>query len=265
MVLSKKIHVVAHTKYGFPCKGLFATEDIAEGEVIWHFNTSDELLRQYTRAQILAAPQPEQDVLIMYSYMLDDDCYGSTHDPEEDSSYYFNHSCEPNCWYKGDENIVARRDIKVGEHVCYDYALTETESSMHFGLKCLCGSAQCRRELDFSQYRSPRFMAEFRGHTTAFIARKHAENGWVDRRAQLRHKEGGGGLGLFASASGFKAGEKVLVFSGKVVHKEQLMEPGSVSQREYELSLQVAEDLWQIPAVKRTGDTKETGDFINHW
>jgi SET domain-containing protein len=33
--------------------------------------------------------------------------------PQEDVSYYFNHSCAPNCWYKEDKYLVASRDIQV--------------------------------------------------------------------------------------------------------------------------------------------------------
>lgn len=43
----------------------------------------------------------------------------------------------------------------------------------------------------------------------------------------------------------FRAGEKILVFSGKVVHRDQLLEPGALSARDWEMSLQVHQDLWQ--------------------
>ena len=146
MVLNPKIQVHVFCKYsGIRCRGLQATAPIAKGEWIWRWE--NEPLYTFTREQMLTHPDPhERAAIINYSYMLEDDLYGSETDPEHgDTSYFVNHTCDPNCWYTSDSEIVALRDIEAGEEVAYDYAFTETEASPHAGLKCMCGSANVRR------------------------------------------------------------------------------------------------------------------------
>lgn len=69
--------------------------------MIWEYKESTEILRTYHKKDIDSEPDPAaRENIITYSYMLDDDVFGSTPTPEEDTSYYFNHSCAPNCWYQ---------------------------------------------------------------------------------------------------------------------------------------------------------------------
>lgn len=141
------------------------------------------MFHTFTREQILTAPEDVRKNLMTYSYMIGYDAYGSTADPAEDPSYFFNHSCDPNCWYDTDDKLVAMRRIEPGEHVVYDYAFTETEArcevqlrhgaclrphhvsrtlrSFHAGMVCRCGAPHCRGRLDFGEYRSPAFMAKY--------------------------------------------------------------------------------------------------------
>jgi len=178
--------------------------------------------------------------------------FGSTLDPESDPSWYFNHSCDPTCWYEGDLKIVTCRDIKKGEQLNYDYSCTETESSMHYGMLCKCGTPRCRGELKFSEWRSRAFVKKNFGHLNEFIWRKHSENSWYDPRAEVRHKIGGS-FGMYTRLQKdcmIKEGQIVVVFSGKIVHRDQMLEPGAISKRDFEMSLQVSPNLWQIPSWK---------------
>ncbi len=34
-------------------------------------------------------------------------------------------SCDPNVWISSDDSIVARRDIRAGEEMCFDYSTTD--------------------------------------------------------------------------------------------------------------------------------------------
>jgi hypothetical protein len=52
-----------------------------------------------------------------------------------------NHSCHPNTVYKG-LNVIALRDIQVGEELTLDYAQFLDENIEPF--KCTCGSSNCR-------------------------------------------------------------------------------------------------------------------------
>ncbi|ETV83200.1 hypothetical protein H257_03987 [Aphanomyces astaci] len=262
-MLTEVVQVKQFNDYGFECWGLFAKEDLPKGTLVWYAEGHD-VLETFTKAEILA--HPEQETLITYSYMRGDDKFCSTLNPSSDPSWYFNHSCMPTCWYEGDERITTCRDVKKGEQLAYDYSCTETESSMHYGLRCLCGTAACRGVLTFSEWRSRAYVRKNKGHLNDYVWEKHAENSWYDSRTEVRAK-GGDSRGLFARIQKdavIKAGEIVVVFSGKIVHRNEVSEPGAISKRDLEMSLQVAPDLWQIPSWKESGEKYDTSDFINH-
>ncbi|OQR90728.1 hypothetical protein ACHHYP_05288 [Achlya hypogyna] len=262
-MLTEVVEVKKFNDYGFECMGLFAKEDLPKGTLVWYSEDID-VVDIYTKAEILAHPQ--KDTLITYSYMRGDDRYGSTLNPSSDPSWYFNHSCDPTTWYETDDRIKTCRDVKKGEQLTYDYACTETESSMHFGLQCLCGTAACRGVLTFSEWRSRKFIKKNRDHLNEHVWKKHSENSWYDPRAEVRHKSGGA-MGLFARLQKdavIKKGEIICVFSGKIVHRDHILEPGAVSKRDFEMSLQVAPTLWQIPSWKESGEKCDTSDYINH-
>lgn len=105
--------------------GVFTTEDIRQGKMIWKFFDSDHIF--YKNAdEILAVInklktfEEKQDYLV-HCYSLDDRvCY------ELDDGHCMNHSEKPNCGYdvKRDGkrlNAYALRDIKKGEEILVSY------------------------------------------------------------------------------------------------------------------------------------------------
>ena len=58
-----------------------------------------------------------------------------------------NHSCDPNCGVRQNENgapdLVAMRFIACGEEITFDYAM-RNYSIEHFPSRCRCGSGICR-------------------------------------------------------------------------------------------------------------------------
>lgn len=55
---------------------------------------------------------------------------------------FLNHSCEPNALFNPDKLIIiALRDIKAGEEICFNYHTTEYEISSPF--LCKCSSKKC--------------------------------------------------------------------------------------------------------------------------
>ncbi|CAI5995228.1 unnamed protein product [Closterium sp. NIES-64] len=258
MGLHSHIVVQEHELYGFQCRGLFAHSFIAHGEVVCDWDEGE--IRGYHASDLSAEPDKEKrETMIRYAYMVGDDLYDTTADPEDDPSFYYNHSCDPNTWYANPRCMVALRDIQPGEHVTYDYACTETEGSMHAGLRCRCGAACCRGTLNFTEWRSHDWQRRFAGHCSAYIEQKMAESGWYDPRVVTRYKVRGADAfkGLFALAS-IRRGEPLLVFAGKLVGLDYLL--GS-DERVRELSLRVNDHLWQVPDPTRG---PETPDFINH-
>ncbi len=57
--------------------------------------------------------------------------------------WYFNHSCEESVGFNEHGDFTARRNIKKGEELTYDYGLAE--SNPQFRMACLCGAPQCRK------------------------------------------------------------------------------------------------------------------------
>lgn len=63
---------------------------------------------------------------------------------------WINHSCDPNCTIVGDGDkifIHAKRTIRAGEELCYDYKITLEERhtpALKRRYACLCGTRKCR-------------------------------------------------------------------------------------------------------------------------
>jgi hypothetical protein len=299
MGLHEALHVKSFATYGFPCRGLFvkAGSRIEKGETVWWFDKHHDSLRIYSKEQIMNAPTKPMTfseinltvgsssetisvydaeivpnpmkALKTYSYMLDDDCFASTPNPNEDISYYINHSCKPNIGFSGDDKLIALRDIECGEQVVRDYAYTETQDSHHYGMICECASQDCRGFLDFLQYKDPMYIQEQYPYCSSYIQRKMSENGWVHdhvvRRLVFR-PDGKSNLvyGLFALQP-IPAGTNVIIMGGKIVSGKFLPK---LDKRNQQMSLQIDNDKWLIPnQVLSYGIapfTYETACYINH-
>lgn len=67
-----------------------------------------------------------------------------------------NHSCNPNSFIKGKNELVALKDIKKGEEITYDYSTTMNDNeekivkagSRLWTCKCNCGANNCRHIID---------------------------------------------------------------------------------------------------------------------
>lgn len=59
------------------------------------------------------------------------------------------HSCEPNCGIQDLFKIVAMRDIKKDEELCWDYEMSENSD---WQMECLCGSKNCRKLIGVYKY-----------------------------------------------------------------------------------------------------------------
>jgi uncharacterized protein len=64
-----------------------------------------------------------------------------------------NHSCDPNAVIIERNELIALRDIEIGEEITYDYSLTEwsdNDSWQDYGewfMECKCGSPLCRKKI----------------------------------------------------------------------------------------------------------------------
>ena len=88
-----------------------------------------------------------------------------------DECVLFNHSCEPNCGFDGDDGntIVAMRPIAVGEELTYDYHFLETEPSLIRGLACKCDTPSCVGSLMFDRYRDEEFQKQYYEYMSPYL------------------------------------------------------------------------------------------------
>jgi hypothetical protein len=93
-------------------------------------------------------------------------------------SRYLNHSCNPTAGVRGRNVIVATRNIKKGEEVTIDYALSETYPLWH--MPCRCGSKNCRRTVKPYQDLSDQRKRKFIPYTSKYILDMKMHLSWKD-------------------------------------------------------------------------------------
>jgi uncharacterized protein len=122
--------------------GVFALQDIPEGILVHRMegelSTLDEMIaRVHTGDEAASDP-----------FQIEDDLFLDL----EETSRSFNHSCNPNVYVRGKNELVALRPIPKGEEITFDYATTmryDAEKILASGHElwtctCLCGAANCR-------------------------------------------------------------------------------------------------------------------------
>jgi hypothetical protein len=116
------------SKFG---KGLFADETILNGSLI-------TTITGYPMNFIEAVSLGEKE---SYPFQVGISEYIA---PDRNAMWqYINHSCDPNCGVNEHLEIVAIREIKIGEELFYDYSTTMLER--HWTMPCQCNSENCRR------------------------------------------------------------------------------------------------------------------------
>ena len=126
-------------------RGVFAARTIRKGETIIEYRG-----RRTTWEEASEADGDDGDPYHTFLFSLDD---GRVIDAavRGNAARYINHSCAPNCeTYEDDRGrvfIEARRTIRAGEELSYDYHL-EVDGKVGPRLKrayaCRCGAPRCR-------------------------------------------------------------------------------------------------------------------------
>ncbi|MEM8867387.1 MAG: SET domain-containing protein-lysine N-methyltransferase [Verrucomicrobiota bacterium] len=124
-------------------RGLYAKTKIkAETDIIQYVGekiTKEESTRRALEWEEQARKSGEG---LVYIFELDDD-WDLDGREGENPARYMNHSCDGNCEavnYEGEIWISARRDIKKGEELVYDYGYDMEHFIDH---PCKCGSHNC--------------------------------------------------------------------------------------------------------------------------
>lgn len=83
---------------------------------------------------------------------------------------YVNHSCNPNAGLSGQIGLVAMRDIKAGEEVCFDYAMSDTMPYDEFD--CVCGQPNCRGRITGNDWQRPDLQKRYAGYFSPHVQRR---------------------------------------------------------------------------------------------
>lgn len=110
-------------------KGLVATAVIEKNEVVAEFDGE-----VYEADKATDLPEKAANHAIQFAPHTYRDSIGFAR--------CMNHSCEPNCGYRGLFTLVAMRDIAAGEELFFDYEMSEDSD---YRIQCLCNTPSCRK------------------------------------------------------------------------------------------------------------------------
>lgn len=141
-------------------RGVFAARDFEAGEV---------LFRATGRA---VDHQTEHSIQIGWDLHVDVD----------PPARYLNHACDPNAGVKtgvdGLPIFIARRRIRRGDEIRYDYAMTEfrhyerAHPDEDFDLTCHCGSPRCRGTFGYYSKLSEALRTEYAGFIAEYLVQQ---------------------------------------------------------------------------------------------
>jgi hypothetical protein len=102
---------------------------------------------------------------------IDDDLFIApvTDEERELSMLYSNHSCDANLGMRGEITFVAMRNIRAGEELTHDWAMTDDDD---YSVECNCGAANCRRILTGKDWQRTELQKRYAGYFSAHLARK---------------------------------------------------------------------------------------------
>lgn len=88
-----------------------------------------------------------------------------------DGIFQVNHSCNPNCGFRGQIVLVAIRDIQAGEEVTYDYAMTDANwnDAIYQEMECLCGTDNCRNTISGKDWRRKDLQEKYKEYFSSFV------------------------------------------------------------------------------------------------
>ena len=146
--------VVKMTENG---RGVFASRDFARGDLI--LETNGKVLNHQT----------EHSLQIGWGVHL-----------EPDSPIrLLNHSCEPSAGVKtnarGIPDFYAFRDLRAGEEITFDYAMTEfthyprQDEDLEFSMDCYCGSDTCRGRLGYYSELTDEVKKKYQGFVSDYL------------------------------------------------------------------------------------------------
>lgn len=146
--------------------GIFARADIRKDERLAIFGGKIMLIDE-----MYQLPENMQS----YTMQIEERFVLGPASPVPEDTDFFNHSCDPNCGFKGQVFLVAMRDINDGEEITFDYGMTVSESvgsDMVFKMACACGSSLCRKTITEQDWMLPELQVRYKGYFSQYIQDK---------------------------------------------------------------------------------------------
>jgi len=179
----KAIEVREVTFAGEKHSGLYASEFIPKGTVIYENDPLELETRSITRADLNLIDDGTRKRWWIYCWQLEENRYsGPRLDMNLDDALprdalnYLNHSCDPNVGYDGDDCLVALRDIHQNEAITYDYAMSETDPEAFPEFECECNSYNCRGVIKPTDYLIPDVQTRYAGRFLSYVVKKQKEH-----------------------------------------------------------------------------------------
>ena len=143
--------------------GLFAVDDIAQGEIVavkGGYIMSRDAWSRIESSVGEAAEIQISDQLVMAPRHADE---------AEGCMMALNHSCEPNVGVDGQISYVSMRKIKTGEELLLDYAMIDDYEGH---MACNCGASSCRQVINGKDWKNPELQSRYAGYFASFIQKK---------------------------------------------------------------------------------------------
>jgi SET domain-containing protein len=144
--------------------GIFVVNDIKKDEVIAIFG--GHIMTREERNNL-------SENIGYLSLGIDDDMFiGPKSKKETDDAEWFNHSCNPNAGIWGQIILVAMRDIKKGEEITFDYAMScSQKGEKRILFNCECGSLNCRKTVTNQDWKNPELQEKYKGYFSFYVQR----------------------------------------------------------------------------------------------
>jgi len=142
--------------------GLFATGPMRKGEIV--AIKGGHILDRRTLSKV------RRRIAASYIQINEGFYIGATRRTEVGrNKLYINHSCEANLGFRGQVTFVARRAIKAGEELSYDWAMEEDSAAR---TRCTCRARRCRKTLTGQDWKSPTLQRRYRGYFSTYLQDK---------------------------------------------------------------------------------------------
>jgi hypothetical protein len=146
-------------------RGLFAIADIAKNEIV-AVKGGHIVDRKTLREKITPGLGPVE-------IQIGDELFIAPVSDEERelSMLYLNQSCDPNLGVRGEITFVAMRDVRAGEELTHDWAMTDDDD---YSVACNCGATDCRKTLTGKDWQRPDLQKRYSGYFSSYLAGKIA-------------------------------------------------------------------------------------------